>query len=348
MANIQRALVALSDNLGAAINYSAQREHERVMAMRQENQTRLQHMLGEESRATERAYDQTVRNQDRTARKEELATEIGARREESAADRALRQQEGEADRSLRRSEGAADRDIQRERWGEEDQRLLEKEYLGKLTTIDQRIQDLTDYKVQANAEGKLVDNSYLSEVDSELKQLQEQKRSLAQERDIMLARGGDSRYRKLTPEEVAAIQKRSGPGGAVPNRDGAATPMAAQAPQEQTGGTSIKAPRAPPPAAPEKPEGMRMREERRGPANRAAIAGGAGQGARDIISAGRDIAGRVAGRRDEGPMVKQIKQALQSGQKPAPEQLQALAGIDRDRLTGVYGFSESDLQRLGL
>lgn len=287
MAQRERALVALSDTLGSLANNQMNREHERIQAMRQENFMRLQHMLGEESRAADRA-----------ARKDELTTEMGLRRdlfkEETAARKELaaqestaRQAEGAADRASREKIAGMEIGAQEKRWEREDIRAYDSQYLTRTNAIDKRIQELNDYKVQAQAEGKLVDNSYLTQVDQELTQLTEQKRSLAQERDLMLARGGDQRYRKLSAEEVANLKKRGqDPGtGATTSED---MPMAAQGPREPTGGgTSIKVPQAPP-----KPPGMVAREERKITAGRGATNLGPVQQDRMLVGGGRGAFGK--------------------------------------------------------
>lgn len=367
MANLDRALVAVSNNLGMLANNAANREHERVMAMRQENFMRLQHMLGEESRGLDRA-----------ARKEELATEgqmrrdlfkeeTQARREMFQEESAARRSEGQADRASRERIAGMEIGAQQQRYEREDIRAYDAQYLSRTNALDKRIQELNDYKVQAQAEGKLVDNSYLTQIDQELSQLGEQKRSLSQERDLMLARGGDSRYRKLSPEEVAALKKQGqGPGSGGARED--MMPMAAQGPQEPgRGGSSIKVPQAPP-----KPAGMQAREERRRPPERQAAAGGgelalgnweeatgepppsrrrqiaAGEGARDLVQLVKGAGEAMDARRNEGPLVKEVKAALAAGRKPDQTQLQALSRIDRGRLTQVFDFTESQLKAMGL
>lgn len=365
MANLSRALVAVSGTLGQLANNAADREHERVMAMRQENLMRIQHALGEQSRATERASDIAERDKDRTLRKEETAADIKARRDEAEADRTLRRTEGEADRALRRSEGAADRAVQMAQIGDKEGKDYDARYMAQLNQIDKRIQDLNDYKTQGMAEGKFVDPSALAPVDTELAQLMEQRRTLAQERDVTLARSGDNRYRKLSAAEVAAIRKQNGgqmPGQTPTDPTEADMPMAAQAPK---GGSSIKVPQAPP-----KPPGMVAREERkRAPAARSGEGGGlalgnwedaqnlpartpeqprAFQGARDLVGLGRDIVGGIESRKNEGNVVQAVKSALQSGKTPPAEAVQALAKMDRKRLTSVFGINEQDLAKLGL
>lgn len=378
MANLSRALVSLSDNLGMLANNSANREHEKVMAMRQENFMRLQHMLGEESRTADRAARKEEFTAEVGARKEMFGEETRVRREEAEADRALRQQEGAADRALRRSEGAADRGLQAERWDREDLRTYDQNYLTRTQQIDKRIQELSDYSTQAQAEGKLVDNSFLAQQEQELGQLREQKRALAQERDVMLARGGDSRYRKLSAEEVARIKKEGA--GPMPNQTPGADPapprdrqgdipMAAQAPAK--GGSSIKLP--PPPPGPQKPAGMIEREGRKRPPERqaasgpnelavgewdnpsptkprdmAALAGGkAGQGMRDLVSAGRAIVGDISNDMSNiGPLVKDVKATLAAGKRPSAEQIQQLSSVKSYRLK--QSFTADQLKALGL
>lgn len=370
MAQRERALVALSDTLGGLANNQMNREHERIMAMRQENFMRLQHMLGEESRVLDRA-----------ARKEELATEgqmrrdlfkeeTTARREMFQEESAARRSEGQADRASRERIAGAEIGAQQKRWEREDIRNYDQQYLSRTNAIDKRIQELNDYKVQARAEGKLVDDSYLTQMDQELSQLTEQKRSLAQERDLMLARGGDSRYRKLSKEEVAGLKKPSQ--GSGPEGSGEGMPMAAQGPREPaTGGSSIKVPPPPP-----KPQGMVDREERknRPPAqpwerpqqlgelelSMTNIApareqppekpGRAWQGARDVAQAGRDIIGardRKLGDFESRKAAVSALKVMQSGNMPQDQLVERMRGLDRETLTEI-GFTERDLKKLGL
>lgn len=371
--NLSRALVAVSGTLGTLVDRSAQRDHERVMTMRQENFARLQHMLGEESR-----------DKDRTMRKEELATEIGARRdmfkEEVAAregmfekETAARRTENETERGWRSSENAKDRAVQLAQIQDKDKDSFEKDYLSRLQQVDKRIQELTDYKTQGTAEGKFVDTGALGQIDSELAQLTESRRALAQERDVVLARTGDPRYRKLSAEEVARLRKEGR--GQVPNQSPTADPaplqdrqsdipMAAQAPR---GGSGIKVPQMPP-----KPEGMMAREARRQPPPaRGAAAGGeelalgswetatnpaqpesrAFQGARDIAKVGRSIVGSLDAKKREGSetaVANRVKKVLESGNIPNAELVKELAKIDRKRLTTAFGINEEDLAALGL
>jgi hypothetical protein len=370
MARLDRALVAVSGTLGQLANNSADRDHERIMAMRQENFMRLQHMLNEEGRAADRASAAVERQLDRTDRREALTEEMKGRRELIKEEGALRQTEAAADRSSRERIAGMEIGAQQERWNREDMRAFDQQYLSRTNAIDKRIQELNDYRVQAQAEGKLVDNSYLTQMDQELAQLTEQKRTLAQERDLTLMRSGDRRYAKMSPEDVEKARQEGrlppepGKGG------GSGMPMAAQAPREgsSTGGTSIKIPQPP-----QKPAGMLAREERKGrPPERQAAAGGqeltlpswesatnpppaqqrrqiaVGEGARDLVQVGRDISGAIDARRNEGPLVKQVKASLEAGQRPSKEQIQALGRIDRDRLTQLFDFTEQQLQALGL
>lgn len=364
MANLSRALVAVSGTLGQLANNAADREHERVMAMRQENLMRIQAALGEQARANERTFEGDQRKLDRDARRQEFETDRTTRREEAEADRRLRREEGEADRALRREEGAADRRVQMAQITDKEGKDYDARYMAQLNQIDKRIQDLNDYRTQGMAEGKFVDPAALSPIDAELAQLTEQRRTLAQERDITLARSGDNRYRKLSAAEVAAIRKENGgqmPGQAPTDPTEADMPMAAQGPR---GGSSIKVPQAPP-----KPPGMVAREERKRPPT--AKAGDSGlalgnwedaqnmpprapepsrafQGARDLVNLGRDIVGGIESRKGEGSVVQAAQAALRTGKAPSAEVVQALAKIDRQRLTQVFGINEQDLAKLGL
>jgi hypothetical protein len=373
MANLSRALVAVSGTLGQLANNSLEREHEKAMAMRQENFMRLQAMLGEESRAKERASDSIERQLDRTARKEEMTTELGARKEESAADRALRLKEGEADRALRRSEGAADRAVQMAQITDRQGKDYDARYLGQLDKIDKRIQEINDYKTQGVAEGKFVDQNAAASYDTELAQLIEQRRTLAQERDITLARGGDSRYRKLSAEEVAQLKKQGQlpTGSPTGSPSDASMPMAAQGPREGSGGSSIKVPQ--PPA---KPPGMVAREERKRPPER--VTGSqddlslgnwenatspppapqqprpgmvAGEGARDLVQLGRTIVGSRDRRNAEFEGRKAAHTAAQllaAGRQPNAEIISRMAAVDRQTLMNDFGLTEQDLKKLGL
>lgn len=275
MGNLDRTLVAVSNNLGMMANNAADREHERVMAMRQENLTRLQYMLGEQSRQADRAARKEEFGAEMQARRDMFGEETKARKEMFQAESAARSAEGAADRASREKIAGMELSAQEQRWSREDMRNADAQYLSRTNAIDKRIQELNDYKVQAQAEGKLVDNSYLTQVDQELAQLGEQKRTLSQERDLMLARGGDSRYRKLSAEEVANLKKQGmGPGPTTSSQE-ENMPMSAQAPRE--GGSSIKVPQPP-----EKPPGMAAREARK-------ITGSStGRGATNLTPIGED------------------------------------------------------------
>lgn len=252
MANLHRALVGLSDNLGYAINREADREHERVMAMRQENLMRIQAALQEQGRANDRAYDATERDKDRAAA--------------AAANKAtmdLTVIEHQKDRDLTLHEGEASRSLQREQMTAAQRREQDASYMRQLNSMDSRIQELSDYQTQAQAEGKVVDPTYLKQVQDEISSLQAQRRQLAQERDISLARSGDSRYRKLSPEEVAKLTKGSAPVPAMAARTEAPPEV-----QQPGGAQTIKMP----PRAPDKPQGMLDRETRRSSRDRPAPA----------------------------------------------------------------------------
>jgi len=373
MARLDRALVAVGNTLGALANNQLEREHQAAMAMRQENFMRIQHSLNEQSRATERASDIAERDKDRTMRKEELTTELNARRADAEADRALRRSEGEADRALRRSEGAADRAVQMAQIGDRQGKDYDARYLSQLDKIDKRIQEISDYKTQGMAEGKFIDANATAAYDNELAQLMEQRRSLAQERDITLARSGDSRYRKLSAEEVARIKKENGgqmPGAPVTETGDSGMPMAAQAPR---GGSSIKLPQAP-----AKPPGMQAREERKqrqvAPAQEAAATDSlqglgdwenaslppppsrpqqpqAWEGARQLVNVGRSIVGardRKLNEFEGRKAAKTAAQLLAAGRTPGAEIVQRMAAVDRQTLVNDFGLSEDDLKKLGL
>jgi hypothetical protein len=246
MANTHRALVALGQGLGTMANRELDREHERVMAMRQENFMRLQHMLGEESRGKDRAFQATENAADRDARLGEQISQV----EQGNLDRAASLTQHRESVGVQR-EG---NQLQRDQIDLQNRRYDESNYLEQANRIDSRLQELNDYLTQATAEGKVMDEGALAPLRQEAAQLQEQKRMMAQERDITLARGGDKRYRKLTKEEVAALQPKDRPEPKV----------AAQAPEKPKGGSTIKpvAGAKPVPPAPEKPPGMQTREDR--------------------------------------------------------------------------------------
>lgn len=382
MANVHRALVGLSEGLGSMVNLAVQRERDKAMAAREENRMRLSHLLNEESRSADRTFQSEQREGDREFQREVMEQQQTFQSEQAGLDRTFRSEESEANRREQRRQFDSQTSMQEERFRREDERAEEQRYAAQVNQIDSRLQDLMDYQVQANAEGKVIDQSYMGQLDAEIQQLQKQKQALSKQRDLMLARRGAPGYKKLSADEIRQLAM------AQPTADDQATPGAAAAVAD--------AQSAPParqsgvPAAPEKPASMVERENyvmqrRAGYADgrqlvpqldlsdpsafqqqprRAAQAPSRGQpvafqGARDLIDAAQNVGEAVSGaarsassavssRREEGPAVRQVKDAISRGESPTQEQLQALAQIDRSRLLGVYGFTESALERLGL
>lgn len=241
MANVHRALAALGQGLGDMVNLEAGRERDRVMALRQENLMRIDHSLNEQSRSADRTFDAGERAKDREAN---LGVQI-SQVEQANLDRKASATQHHESLAVQR-EG---NQLQADQLALQNRRYDEGQYVEQANRIDKRMQELNDYLTQATAEGKVMDEAALAPLKQEMTQLQEARQSLAQERDITLARSGDSRYRKLSKEEVAKLKPAQQP-PAAPK-----TPtVAAQAPQ----GSTTK----PVPSAPAKPPGMQVREER--------------------------------------------------------------------------------------
>lgn len=377
MANWDRALVAVSNNLGQLANNAQDRQQEKWRAMRDENLMRIQHALGEQSRATERTENRAMRKEEFEAEKGERRSmfeeEKKSRKEMFDAETAARGKENQTERDWRSKENSADRAVQLAQIGDKNGKDYDARYLGQLDKLDKRIQEINDYKTQGVAEGKFIDNNATAAYDQELAQLLEQRRAIAQERDVTLARNGDNRYRKMSKAEVDAILAANG--GKMPGQsaqpparmpeDG--TPMAAQAPQ---GGSSIKVPPAPP-----KPPGMAAREERKRAPDRAAgqdsLALGswqdatnpppppprrsgmpqAGEGGRQLVQLGRDIGGALDSRKqasEQATVANRVKKVLESGGTPNADLVKQLAQIDRRQLTEAFGINEKDLAKMGL
>ena len=322
--NVNRALVAIGQGLGDFAQIHYQKERDRVMAQRDENMLRLQATLGEQSRANERNWQSGEAEKDRQAR--------------AAADAAHLAQ---SDRHHRESIGVQREGlgIQREQLDQTRIQNLEKGYMAQLEAIDGELSEINSYLTEARAEGKVVDESALAPYQSRLSELQGARTNLLQERAYMLARGGDNRYVKLTPEQVAELRKQ----GKLP---GAGT--AAQGPKPNAKPPTQPAPAAPaavppPPPAPEKPPGMQAREARKQQQeDRRAIVGEAGKGmkqAREVVSRVGDA---LSARRNEGPLVGSFKR----GEKLSDEQRQQLRSIGRARLKGVYKLSDEDLAKI--
>lgn len=327
--NAHRALVAISDGIGNFAQLSYQQERDRVMAQREENMLRLHATLNETARTNERTFQAGEAEKDRTARaeSERLA------REQSAT------QHSESLRVQR--EGL---DIQRDQLDQQRLTNLDKGYMAQLEAVDDELSQINGYLTEARAEGKVVDESALKPYQERLTALQQQRTSLMQERAFTLARSGDSRYVKLSPEQVEQLRKE----GKIPG--GPQTAAQGPKPNAQPPRTAAAADMPPPP---EKPPGMKAREERKqqrtlvpnaGKGDRGDIAGAgtAFKGARQARDLVTGISASIEGRKNEGTVIR----AFKSGGDLSPEQRQQLRAIGRGRLKGVYKLSDEDLAKI--
>lgn len=328
---------------------------------------RIQAALNEQSRNADQAFRADEAAKDRSARAAENEADRALRTQETQADREFRSSEATKDRQLRASEGAADRSLMQQRLSREESNAEETNYLRQLNAIDTRIAKLTDMKTKAGLDsgGMPLDPTMTAGIDNEIASLQEQKTALNQIQNVARARRGDKRFTPISPEEADRLlaDSRTQRGAA---QDGA--PRAAQAPE---GGTSIKTPPQRPaiqvPQAPPMNADMASRMNRNAVSDvdtsaqqavaptaanlsnaQIAGAGTGGQGARDLFGAVSGALDSLKGRREEGPQIAQIKQALEAGEQVSPAQLNVLQNVGRARLRGLYGFDEAALQQLGL
>lgn len=325
--NTERALLAISQGLGDFAQIHYQKERDRVMMAREENLLRLQATIGEESRARERAHDAEQRGLDRSA----AAASDKARLEASE------RQHNESIAVQREGLG-----LQRE--GNELARLdrMDKGYMAQLQDIDSRLAELNDFVTQGRAKGEIVDEAALAPVQQEIDGLKAQRTALQQERAYTLARSGDSRYTKLSAEQVAQLRKEGKIPGENTPRQGPKPDAPAPAPA-----SAAQGPRPQVPAAPPKPPGMQAREERKqartlvpnaGKGERRDIAGEAGKGVRQA----REILGKLDARKNQGAIVSAYKR----GDKLSADEAQALRDIGRERLKGVFKLSDEDLAKI--
>lgn len=347
--DVGRALLALSSGLQQWGGYRAQQERDQAMAMREENLTRLRAQLDAEARTQQQAFLSGESEKDRTARLAEGTADREARRAEAEADRRTRREEGAADRAVRREEIA----VTSKRFDREDAANFDAAMLRQLNEIDQRIATLSDMKTKAGLEGQMSDPATLAQVDQQLQQLGQQRAQLSRERDLALARRGDSRYQVISPEEAQRLAS-AGRKPAASAAEAPAPEAATPAPQPQTGrpsaGTSIKLPRDVPQAPPMDPA-LAGRLQDRGlipAAGNGADMGGIqmpqtnplkfpiqpdlGQINRDLFS---------------GSVADDAIKAIQSGRTPASGDLFALKQIPRTQLL-QRGLTEQQLQQLGL
>lgn len=337
MANLSRALLAVGEGLQGMANRQYDREKERVLAMREENMARLRSQLDDQKLEKQQGFLTAENEKERSARKEETAAERTARQAENEQDRKMRLSEGEADRELRRREGAADRELTSRRLDREDRTTSDASYLRQINQIDERLQQLSDLKTKPALEGNagMADPQALASVDQEMAQLQKQKRQLAQERDLSLARTGDKRYQPISAEEaarlsqstpdVAAARPQARPGTSIKKPN-----VAAQAPQPQA------APGPQPPGAPPMEPAMAQR------LNRQVVPPGATAGNPAVVpELGRpqqargptntvvdqffqEGAARSSSFEADTQTARAVLQAIKAGQQPTPEQLLAV------------------------
>lgn len=218
--NWSRALFSLGDNLGALANSERDREHERVMAMREENLTKLRYQLEGEQIKGNQEY--------MTKENDKLRADQA---QQHLSDQLTAVEQANLDRAARAKEGAADRALMSERYNREDLANADAGYLRQLNAIDERIATISDMRTKAGLEGQVPDPETLKGIDTELAQLQAQKRSIGQERDLNLARRGDQRYKKLSPEEAKALLAQQAPPASAPTGQ---PPVAAQGPAIKT------------------------------------------------------------------------------------------------------------------
>lgn len=261
MANLSRAFENLGRALGPLAANIAQRERDRMLAMRQENLIRLRHQLNVE--AGDREFEQ---------RKELIGIEAGVRAGERQLEQDFTLSRDEAGRTFERE--LLDTRMQHEkslvslREGDtsfKHLQALEKSYVNRLEAIDKRMAEVRDKLIEqqadAQTQGLELDPTLLKPWQDELARLQEQRRQLGRQRDLDLARFDTKRYETLTAEEVQAEL------AAARRERGSDDTAAAQASErERTAATESPASSAsvdeiPPP--PPKPQGMIDREKRK-------------------------------------------------------------------------------------
>lgn len=340
MANFSRALLAVGEGLQGMANRQYDRERERVLAMREENLTRLRSDMDDKKLEKQQGFMSAENEKERTARSAETAAERTAREAENAADRKLRMQEGESDRNLRRTEGAADRGIQSERFRRDDAATQDTSYIRQLNAIDERLQRLNEMKLKPALEGNgmAADPAAVAQVDAEIGQLQQQKRQLGQERDISLARNGDKRYKPISPEEAAQFGGTATPHGAAPERPAAQPGTSIKVPQRAAQAPAMNVPQAPP----MDPQ-MASRLQGRGIVSPTAGIQMPGPNPLQMPgSAGLDK--EALGRENT---INSALQAIQSGKQPGLAELELLRKVPRGELA-MKGFDEAMLGQLGL
>lgn len=330
MANWSQALLNLGEGLGMLAGHVATRERDEIMAMREENLARLRARLHEESAQREREF---IKERDETQFQRDLIG-IGTRAslDMQAGDRAHAQRreliEMEQDRIDARETARGNTPFAR----------VASAYQDRIDKIDARIQDITDQRIKAASDAAAnlgeLDPKLVEPWDRELRQLQAQRTALQAAMDEELAGLGAPGYRRLSDEEVEKLRaprERPAP---------AQQPRSAQAPIDDV----------PPP--PPKPAGMAEREERksrkvapaepRKPVSRDNISGEAFKGARQA----RDLLSRVGSALSARKSESDVVRAAKSGKKLSADEKQALRNIGRERLKGVYGFTDDQLDRL--
>lgn len=344
MANVERALLALSGGLQQLAGNAWQRERDNALAMRQENLMRIQASLDARARQSQNEFTAGENEKSRTQAAALAQTQLESTREENRKTREF--QGAQADK---------DRAVQRERFDREDLEKLDSSYLRQLNEIDDRLASLNEIRTKSGMEGMAPDPAALADFESQVKALQQQRAALAKDRATMLASRGDKRYPKVSAEEVARLL----------GQGGGEKPVAAQGPEPTQ--PAVDVPPMPPaePALAERMQRVVDRNQRSAAAGREVVAPVSaeqvatnsratndaisgrtqvGQGARQL----RDLVTNIGSRRDEGPKVGSIRETIKSGGQPSADQVAFLRGVGRERLKGVYGFKDADLQRIGL
>lgn len=346
MANWSRALLSLGDGLGQLAQSVGQRQRDEMMMAREENLVRLRAKLDEEGNVTKFGRQKELIGM------EEAARGRGADREEAFA--LKRDAQGQTFETTQAGErrkheltmAGREEGLHKERWKREDLQQFERSYVAQVDDIDDRLSkindEITKQRASASTDGTVLDENVLGPWQKEITQLQGQKRLLAKQRASTLASMGAPGYEKITEEEANRLNASSGPTARNTGKGERRAAAAAQAPaQKQEGG-------APPP--PSKPQGMIDRENRK--SRKVAAPGGAtlgpvGRHFRDLdtdTSAPMGRGGPIP-ERLKSAAVKSAKQTLQSGRPISAEQRQELQRIGRERLKGVYGFTDDDLER---
>lgn len=375
MANWSRALLSLGEGLGQLAERVGKREHDAMLMAREENLVRLRAKLEEQGNISQFGRQKELIGM------EEAARGRGADREEAfTLKRDAHGQAFETTQAVERRKheltmAGREEAMQRGRWKREDLQQFERSYAAQVDDIDDRIvkvkDKIRDDRARSTNTGVAPDESVLAERLEEITQLQGQKSLLVQQRGEMLANMGDTRYGKISPEEARRHQEETRRLGASSGDTDAAQAPASDA-SSPSGRGNLKG-SAMPTLGP-KPQGMIDREQRkqrkvtpevtpeeadkRRAEGRARIAGagtagqGVGQAVAGAVAVGRGVRQVVGGaheaiesRKQEPGVVKAVKQALQSGRSISAEQRQELQRIGRERLKGVYRFTDDDLDR---